>query len=115
RPPPEEPVSWVEQNRRAVSGLVGTTGIEPTFQALTRQDRDFATRLFATMDLERRRPLVAIHPSGGRLVKQWPVERWAEVGLRLQEEQGATLLVTGSEADRPLSARLASGLAARPI
>lgn len=113
--PLDETISWVEQNRRAVSQLVGITGIEPTFQPLTRKDREFATSLFGSLDLERRRPLVAIHPSGGRLVKQWPIERWAEVGLRLQEEQGATVLVTGSEADRPLAARLAAGLAAKPI
>jgi ADP-heptose:LPS heptosyltransferase len=111
----DETVSWVEQNRRAVAGIVGTTAVEPTFQALTGEDRAFATRLFATLDLERRRPLVAIHPSGGRSVKQWPVERWAEVGHRLQEEQGATVLVTGSEGDRPLAERLARGLPARPI
>ena len=113
--PLDETVSWVEQNRRAVASIVGTTGTEPTFQPLTPDDRGFATRLLATLDLERRRPLVAIHPSGGRAIKQWPVERWAEVGYRLQEEHGATILVTGSEADRPLAERLARGLAARPI
>jgi ADP-heptose:LPS heptosyltransferase len=113
--PLDETVSWVEQNRRAVAAVVGTTAIEPTFHPLTSGDRAFATRLLATLDLERRRPLVAIHPSGGRPVKQWPVERWAEVGYRLQEEQGATVLITGSEADRPLAARLAGGLAAKPI
>jgi ADP-heptose:LPS heptosyltransferase len=113
--PLDETVSWVEQNRRAVATVTGTTAVSETFQPLTQADRDFQQRLFATLDLERRRPLVAIHPSGGREVKQWPVERWAEVGLRLQEEHGATILITGSEADRPLAARLASGLAARPI
>lgn len=113
--PLDETVSWVEQNRRAVGVVVGTTAIEPTFQPLTPEDRAFATRLLASLDLERRRPLVAIHPSGGRPVKQWPVERWAEVGYRLQEEHGATVLITGSEADKELAARLARGLAARPI
>jgi ADP-heptose:LPS heptosyltransferase len=111
----DESVSWVEQNRRAVATIVGTTASEPTFHPLTAEDRAFATRLLANLDLERRRPLVAIHPSGGRAIKQWPMERWAEVGYRLQEEHGATVLVTGSEADRPLAERLARGLAARPI
>lgn len=113
--PLDETVSWVEQNRRAVAAVIGTTATSPTFQPLTGEDREFATRLFATLDLERRRPLVAIHPSGGRAVKQWPVERWAEVGLRLQEERGATVLITGSEGDRSLAERLARGLAARPV
>jgi ADP-heptose:LPS heptosyltransferase len=48
-------------------------------------------------------------------VKQWPIERWAEVAARLQREHRATLLVTGSDADRPLAEALAARLAARPI
>ena len=48
------------------------------------------------------RPLVAIHVSGGRLVKQWEPEKFAEVGRRLAVEQGATILLTGGPGDRAL-------------
>ena len=85
------------------------------FDPLTAEDRAFATRLFGTLGLASKRPLVAVHPSGGRLVKQWEVARWAAVGRRLQEEQHATVLVTGSAADQPLAAALARGLRDRPI
>ncbi len=105
----DETVSWVEQNRRAIARVLGP-GIAATPDPLTPADRDFAQRLFGTLALEGRRPLVGIHPSGGRAVKQWDVARWREVASRLQHTFRATVLVTGSEADRPLAQTLAAEL-----
>ncbi|MBA3885062.1 MAG: glycosyltransferase family 9 protein [Acidobacteria bacterium] len=51
---------------------------------------------------EARPPLVGLHASGGREIKQWPPERFAEVGRRLIHTAGATIVLTGSLADRPL-------------
>ena len=48
------------------------------------------------------RPLVAMHVSGGRPVKQWDPARFADVALRLVSSRGATLLLTGAPADAPL-------------
>jgi ADP-heptose:LPS heptosyltransferase len=61
------------------------------------------------------RPLVAVHPGGGRAVKQWDLGRWAEVARRLQREFHATILLTGSEADRPLAQELSRGLSFPPV
>jgi lipopolysaccharide heptosyltransferase II len=47
-------------------------------------------------------PLIGIHASGGRAVKQWPTERFSDVACRLVEQRGATIILTGSAADRPL-------------
>ncbi|MGB2716958.1 MAG: glycosyltransferase family 9 protein [Vicinamibacterales bacterium] len=59
-----------------------------------------------------RSPLVGVHASGGREIKQWPPERFADVAVRLAHERGATIVLTGSAADKPLidvvRARLAS-------
>jgi ADP-heptose:LPS heptosyltransferase len=111
--PLDETVSWVEQNRRAIALAtdqpVGARGVD----VLTQDERDFARRLFENLALDARRPVVAIHPSGGRLVKQWPIARWAEVAARLQREHNATVLITGSTADRPLAADLLKGLPQR--
>ncbi len=46
------------------------------------------------------RPLVGIHASGGRPIKQWNPERFAAVAARLQTSLGATIVLTGSPADR---------------
>jgi ADP-heptose:LPS heptosyltransferase len=113
--PLDETVSWVEQNRRAVALATGRTPLPRTVDPLTLDDRAFAKAFLAREGLAERRPLVGLHPSGGRLVKQWPVERWRQVAARLQREHGATILVTGSAADRPLAASLAQGLPEPPV
>ena len=114
--PLDETISWVEQSRRAVARA---TGREPDaaarFVVLTDQDRHVARRLLEDLDLEKRRPLVAIHPSGGRRIKQWPVSRWREVAARLQQDFNATVLITGSAADAPLASELLRDLEARAI
>ena len=57
-----------------------------------------ATRLLAAAG----RPLVAIHVSGGRPIKQWDPERFAEIARRLIASVDATIVLTGSAGDRPL-------------
>ena len=47
-------------------------------------------------------PLVGIHPSGGRAIKQWDPLRFAAVARRLIDERQATIVLTGGEPDRPL-------------
>jgi ADP-heptose:LPS heptosyltransferase len=121
--PLDETVSWVEQNRQAVRhAALGAGGIEADeapkaalVDPLTPLDRSFAETFLAAEGLLDRRPLVGLHPSGGRPVKQWPVERWREVAARLQRDQGATLLLTGSAADRSLTAELGQGLPRPPL
>jgi len=111
----DETVSWVEQNRRAVEAVVGPRAGEPRFGLVEVADREFARRLLDSLKLEFRRPLVGIHPSGGRAVKQWPARRWGEVAARLQRDFSATVLLTGSEADRPLAAEVARELPGRAL
>jgi ADP-heptose:LPS heptosyltransferase len=113
--PLDETVSWIEQNRRAVETVFGPEVERVTVDPLTSDERDFARRFFESLPDGTRRPLVGLHPSGGRLVKQWSLERWAAVGARLQTAFGATILVTGSEADRALAEGLAQALPAPPI
>jgi ADP-heptose:LPS heptosyltransferase len=54
-------------------------------------------------------PLVGMHVSGGRAIKQWPPARFADVGRRLIEA-GATIVLTGSPADRVLIDQVAADL-----
>jgi ADP-heptose:LPS heptosyltransferase len=43
-----------------------------------------------------------VHVSGGRAIKQWPPQRFAEVARRLANAYGATIVLTGAPEDRPL-------------
>ena len=61
----------------------------------TDEDRAFAARFLAECD---GRPLVALHPGSGSPRKNWPVEKWAELGRTLMGRE-VQLLIVGGEAD----------------
>jgi ADP-heptose:LPS heptosyltransferase len=56
------------------------------------------------------RPLVGVHASGGRLSKQWHLDRFAAVARRLAAERGATIVLTGSPSDRSMVDEVAAAL-----
>lgn len=67
-----------------------------------------ARRLLGRADASRL--LVGIHASGGRQIKQWHLDRFAEVATRLARDLAATIVLTGTEEDRPLVDRIVSAL-----
>ena len=115
--PLDETVSWVEQTRRAVAAALGSGAVAtPAVAALLGDDdHALARELLERFGIGARRPLVGIHPSGGRRVKQWDTARWREVAARLQAEFGATVVITGSQADAPLASELAAGLPGQAV
>jgi lipopolysaccharide heptosyltransferase II len=50
----------------------------------------------------RRRPLVGVHVNGGRAIKQWSPDRFAELASRLAAARGATIVLTGAASDHEL-------------
>jgi ADP-heptose:LPS heptosyltransferase len=58
------------------------------------------------------RAIIAVHASGGRAIKQWPVSRFAAVAGRLAVEHHAVLLLTGTAADRAMVDEMRVGLPA---
>jgi ADP-heptose:LPS heptosyltransferase len=81
----------------AVTGTAAPAGTPPWLDTGARAAGD-AGRLLAPG----RGPLIGLHASGGREIKQWPLERFAAVGRRLLDATGGTIVLTGSPADRPL-------------
>ena len=62
---------------------------------LSKEDHAAAARFLAECD---ERPLIALHPGSGSARKNWPVEKWAEMGRALLR-RGVQLLIVGGEAD----------------
>jgi ADP-heptose:LPS heptosyltransferase len=114
--PLDETLSWVEQNRLAVRRALGPLPAQPLDKGLVPAvDRAAAARLLSDRLGGHPRPLVGIHPSGGRLVKQWDLERWRAVAERLARDLGATIVVTGSAADKALASGLLTGFGGRAL
>ncbi len=109
--PWDETMSWSDQNRSAVRRTLGLPQAGPAVRATLARDSDRALgrRLLEERLTAPGRPLVGIHPSGGRSIKQWDIARWRAVAERLAGPFGATIVVTGSAADRGLAARLLDG------
>ena len=60
--------------------------------------RETAAHLLAAHDGSG--PLVGINPGAGRLIKEWPPERFAAVAATLAADDGATIVLLGAEGDR---------------
>lgn len=72
------------------------------------ENRDAARRLLSGVE----GVAIGIHVSGGRAIKQWPEDRFADVARRLIAECGATIVFTGAPSDRDRVQRAMRGLPA---
>ena len=57
-------------------------------------------------------PMIGIHPSGGRRIKEWNPQRFAQVATQLARAHAATIVLTGTPADRPAVDAVRSALPA---
>jgi ADP-heptose:LPS heptosyltransferase len=94
-------VKTSENQRRLVAAALGRTGRRPQRGAVLELPAD-ARRRAGELLRGAGTPLVGLHASGGRAVKQWDPQRFAEVASRLVQEHGATVVLTGTAADRPI-------------
>jgi len=79
--------------------------VSPTL-VVPSESHQHASRLLGDAD----GPLIGIHASGGRAIKQWPPERFSEVGRRLVDSTGARIVLTGGPGDRGLVEVAKAGL-----
>lgn len=75
---------------------------------IPRAARETADRLLAAHDGGE--PLVGINPGAGRLIKEWPPERFAAVAATLATGDGATIVLLGGEGDRQQAASVRRAL-----
>jgi ADP-heptose:LPS heptosyltransferase len=75
------------------AGRVFTSGTRLQIPDLHREE---AAQLLARFDGA---PKIGIHVSGGRAIKQWPIERFRDVAERLVRDRGAAIVLTGTPAD----------------
>ena len=103
-----------DNTRRLVATTFGRAAEASPRAGLTigeESTRDAARRLAAAGA----RPLVGVHVSGGRAIKQWDPARFVEVAARISDERGAAIVLTGSPTDRPLVDDVRRALGPRPV
>lgn len=96
----DENLNFVEQNCRAIETAVGRPLPRRPFRwlddARRSRGREQLDAALTDSGLPRTGPIVGLHPGAGRSIKEWPIERWIELGAALVREKGALLAVTGS-------------------
>ena len=110
--PLDETVSWAEESRRAVAAITGKAGSGAWPPLASQEEMAAARARLAAAGLVPGKPIVALHPSGGRSIKQWALDNWSAVARRLAQEHGARFVLTGSSGDTGLTAPLAAALGA---
>jgi ADP-heptose:LPS heptosyltransferase len=100
--------------RRLVSEVFGKTAPESARPLLTIPDAAAAAAA-ARLRTPDPGPMVGVHVSGGRPIKQWDPARFADVARRLAQTRGATIVATGGPGDRALVAALRDAIAPHPI
>ncbi|MEO5762866.1 MAG: glycosyltransferase family 9 protein [Vicinamibacteria bacterium] len=109
-----EDVNCVEQNYRAIEKALGVTVPRNPFRWIdgdgrVRGRQRMAASLFEA-GIHRRGPLIGLHPGAGRSIKEWPIERFVELGRRLVHEKAATLVLTGSAGEAGKTAAIRKAL-----
>jgi ADP-heptose:LPS heptosyltransferase len=107
----DEKRSWYDQNVDLVRALfpeVGPNGPIRPYNFVTDEDRREAALLIDAS----KRPLVGLHPSAGRSLKEWEPEKFAALADRLSDF--ATVVLTGADADRSLVDRIWEKTSTRP-
>jgi ADP-heptose:LPS heptosyltransferase len=92
---------------RAAARRFGTVAAEPTPAwprfSLPAQAWRHADRLLTEM-LRAGRPIVGLHPSGGRAIKQWYPARFGTAAGAIARDIGAAVVLTGGEGEQRLVA-----------
>lgn len=104
----EAPRSEIAHSLKVLHALGSTKPDDRPELWISTSDRTFATQYLAETKRSGDR-LVGIGPSGGHSVlKQWPLENFAELGRRLHGRYGATLLLFGGPGERAMGQTLVS-------
>ncbi len=110
-PYPGDSVHEVRKWLGLVAHIGATAAARPQLPVTAEEEQD-AERLLQPLD--RRRPVVAIHPGARDPRRRWPAERFAALADRLWEAYGCQVVLTGTAEDASLNGAV-SGACHAPI
>lgn len=112
-PFPKTPIHQIDHYLKLVS-LMGISTEEKTPELfITPEEKNRAGDLFDRNHV--RRPLVGFIPGSIALTRRWYPERFAELGDRLVETTGGSILILGGPADRDISETIINHTKVTPL
>lgn len=97
----------VEYNLELVS-LIGAATENKTLSLILDDSR--INELSVYLDVNNYNNLIAIHPWTSDPVKQWPIQYFRDLAIRLMREQGVSIVIVGGEEELYKSAEFFSGI-----
>lgn len=100
----------VEHNLEVIRFLGGDVRDDRLEVWVSQKDEQSAARLLEKKHVSGESLLVALSPGARDAKRRWPLADFESLGRWLRDEHGATLLVVGGPAERPLGQHLIRGL-----
>jgi ADP-heptose:LPS heptosyltransferase len=107
-PPTPQTLHLAEEFARAVS--VNTDFLSVNFKAPKRVKRRIARRLQIVNPLKL--PVVVLHPGPSWRVREWPSDRWGELGTKIFSTRSAVMIKIGTDVGSDLLVRQAASIPA---
>jgi ADP-heptose:LPS heptosyltransferase len=107
-PPTPQTLHLAEEFARAVS--VNTDFLSVNFKAPKRVKRRIARRLQIVNPLKL--PIIVLHPGPSWPVREWPSDRWRELGTKILSEKSAVMIKIGTDLDGERLVRRAASIPA---
>lgn len=99
-----------------LSGL-GIKTLPPNLNlSVSSHEKCQAERLFDSLKIDRNRPVILLNPGAFYgSAKRWPVSKYAELAILLQEKTGSEILILGSSTEAELAESIASPMKKTPV
>jgi len=89
----------VEKNLGLIRYLGGNPSSDFTELWINSEDENFADKMLAHLSTKR---LIVFCPGAGKSNRQWPSDRFVELGKWLQTDYDASLIIVGGDEDKPV-------------
>jgi len=109
----EEPYTFIKHQVQRDLDLVGTIGAKTSNDHLSIQVPDAwgpTQKKLAKNSIDLQNPWLILHPGVSESKRQYPTEKWIELGKRLVVDFGYQLLLTGSASEKPLTDEIQQGI-----
>ena len=91
------------------------TPTQTTIFSVTAEDKKWTSNFLAVRQIDKERPLIAIHPGSPIPLKRWLPERYAELADWLIARKRAQILFVGVEDEIPIITEIQAGMQAQSV
>ncbi|MGI4804677.1 MAG: glycosyltransferase family 9 protein [Janthinobacterium lividum] len=111
--PDQEPYTFIKHQVERDLDLVRSVGATTTNEFLSIEVPDAwlsAQKILDKNSIDLQKPWLILHPGVSELKRQFPTEKWIEIGRKLIDNFGYQILLTGSASEKKLTDEIQQGI-----